>query len=251
MQIYKRNRGNVGLLKTALESLWTEVLTGCRIYLYNYVGSWSNLTSDSFFYTASLVSPDKTRRTILPPAGPSSGTALLGPSLLDSNSHDSFQARGLPDVVEVRSLHITASLAWEVRYNTELTNIWVHNHILVLQPGINIRCYILDADQWWAAPFSSCCRFETAWGLGFDLGIHHLQVLYFESVQWRFGNTPKSQFEVCIWLLNNFPADEIHPCSHPPFKKKFKLINKAKIKKSNNTWLQQTIWTFNSNVGFF
>ncbi|KAM9456821.1 protein cramped-like isoform 2-T4 [Clarias gariepinus] len=50
---------------------------------------------------SSLVSPDKTRRTVLPPAGPSSGTALLGPSLLDSNSHDSFQARGLPDVVEV------------------------------------------------------------------------------------------------------------------------------------------------------
>uniref|UniRef100_W5JZB1 Protein cramped-like n=1 Tax=Astyanax mexicanus TaxID=7994 RepID=W5JZB1_ASTMX len=48
----------------------------------------------------SLVSPDKTRRTVLPPVGPSSGTALLGPSLLDSNSHDSFQARGLPDVVE-------------------------------------------------------------------------------------------------------------------------------------------------------
>ncbi|MCI4384942.1 hypothetical protein PGIGA_G00044780 [Pangasianodon gigas] len=50
---------------------------------------------------SSLVSPDKTRRTVLTPAGPSSGTALLGPSLLDSNSHDSFQARGLPDVVEV------------------------------------------------------------------------------------------------------------------------------------------------------
>ncbi|XP_060757900.1 protein cramped-like isoform X2 [Neoarius graeffei] len=50
---------------------------------------------------SSLVSPDKTRRTVLPPAGPSSGTALLGPSLLDSNSHDSFQARGLHDVVEV------------------------------------------------------------------------------------------------------------------------------------------------------
>ncbi|XP_072549617.1 protein cramped-like isoform X2 [Salminus brasiliensis] len=50
---------------------------------------------------SSLVSPDKTRRTVLPPVGPSSGTALLGPSLLDGNSHDSFQARGLPDVVEV------------------------------------------------------------------------------------------------------------------------------------------------------
>ncbi|XP_066498960.1 protein cramped-like isoform X2 [Hoplias malabaricus] len=50
---------------------------------------------------SSLVSPDKTRRPVLPPVEPSSGTALLGPSLLDSNSHDSFQARGLTDVVEM------------------------------------------------------------------------------------------------------------------------------------------------------
>ncbi|GAA6104184.1 protein cramped-like isoform X1 [Tachysurus ichikawai] len=64
---------------------------------------YPNDSSDSSLgcLLSSLVSPDKTRRTILPPAGPSSGTALLGPSLLDSNSHDSFQARGLPDVVEV------------------------------------------------------------------------------------------------------------------------------------------------------
>ncbi|XP_051996009.1 protein cramped-like isoform X2 [Xyrauchen texanus] len=47
---------------------------------------------------SSLASPDKTRRTALPP---SSSTALLGPSLLDSNSHDCFQSRGLPDVTEM------------------------------------------------------------------------------------------------------------------------------------------------------
>uniref|UniRef100_A0A671Q4Z0 Protein cramped-like n=1 Tax=Sinocyclocheilus anshuiensis TaxID=1608454 RepID=A0A671Q4Z0_9TELE len=48
---------------------------------------------------SSLASPDnKTRRTALPPL---SNTALLGPSLLDSNSHDCFQSRGLPDVAEV------------------------------------------------------------------------------------------------------------------------------------------------------
>uniref|UniRef100_A0A671MYL6 Protein cramped-like n=1 Tax=Sinocyclocheilus anshuiensis TaxID=1608454 RepID=A0A671MYL6_9TELE len=47
---------------------------------------------------SSLASPDKTRRTALPS---SSNTALLGPSLLDSNSHDCFQSRGLPDVAEV------------------------------------------------------------------------------------------------------------------------------------------------------
>uniref|UniRef100_A0AAY4BLI2 Protein cramped-like n=1 Tax=Denticeps clupeoides TaxID=299321 RepID=A0AAY4BLI2_9TELE len=52
---------------------------------------------------SSLVSPDKVRRAQLPPVGSSSGTALLGPSLLDSNSHDSFQSRGLPDVTEVDS----------------------------------------------------------------------------------------------------------------------------------------------------
>ncbi|CAL8304996.1 unnamed protein product [Merluccius merluccius] len=52
---------------------------------------------------SSLVSPDKGRRTSLTPSGPSSGTALLGPSLLDCNSHDSFQSRGLPDVAEMDS----------------------------------------------------------------------------------------------------------------------------------------------------
>lgn len=52
---------------------------------------------------SSMVSPDKGRRTTLTPSGPSSGTALLGPSLLDCNSHDSFQSRGLPDVAEVDS----------------------------------------------------------------------------------------------------------------------------------------------------
>lgn len=55
----------------------------------------------SLFLAASMVSPDKGRRTTLTPSGPSSGTALLGPSLLDCNSHDSFQSRGLPDVAEV------------------------------------------------------------------------------------------------------------------------------------------------------
>ncbi|XP_059204210.1 protein cramped-like [Centropristis striata] len=52
---------------------------------------------------SSMVSPDKGKRTTLTPSGPSSGTALLGPSLLDCNSHDSFQSRGLPDVAEMDS----------------------------------------------------------------------------------------------------------------------------------------------------
>ncbi|XP_061702161.1 protein cramped-like isoform X2 [Syngnathoides biaculeatus] len=52
---------------------------------------------------SSMVSSDKGRRSTLTPSGPSSGTALLGPSLLDCNSHDSFQSRGLPDVAEMDS----------------------------------------------------------------------------------------------------------------------------------------------------
>ncbi|XP_056143353.1 protein cramped-like [Lampris incognitus] len=64
---------------------------------------YPNDSSDSTLgcLLSSLVSPDKGRRTTLTPSGPSSGTALLGPSLLDCNSHDSFQSRGLPDVAEM------------------------------------------------------------------------------------------------------------------------------------------------------
>uniref|UniRef100_A0A8C7UTS4 Protein cramped-like n=1 Tax=Oncorhynchus mykiss TaxID=8022 RepID=A0A8C7UTS4_ONCMY len=60
---------------------------------------YPNDSTDSSF--ASLVSPDKGRRSSLTPSGPSSGTALFGPRFLDCNSHDSFQSRGLPDVAEV------------------------------------------------------------------------------------------------------------------------------------------------------
>uniref|UniRef100_A0A8C9XGD4 Protein cramped-like n=1 Tax=Sander lucioperca TaxID=283035 RepID=A0A8C9XGD4_SANLU len=52
---------------------------------------------------SSMVSPYKGKRNTLTPSGPSSGTALLGPSLLDCNSHDSFQSRGIPDVAEMDS----------------------------------------------------------------------------------------------------------------------------------------------------
>ncbi|KAM8825139.1 protein cramped-like isoform 3-T3 [Synchiropus picturatus] len=60
---------------------------------------------------SSMVSPEKSRRPTLTPSGPSSGTALFGPSLLDCNSHDSFQSRGLPDVAEVRPSCSDESLA--------------------------------------------------------------------------------------------------------------------------------------------
>lgn len=54
------------------------------------------------YLLSSMVTPDKSRRTTLTPSGPSSGTALLGPGLLDCNSHDSFQSRGLPDVMDTQ-----------------------------------------------------------------------------------------------------------------------------------------------------
>uniref|UniRef100_A0A672GAG4 Protein cramped-like n=1 Tax=Salarias fasciatus TaxID=181472 RepID=A0A672GAG4_SALFA len=68
-----------------------------------YPSDSTDSTLGSSLFMSSMVSPDKGRRTTLTPAGPSSGTALLGPSLLDCNSHDSFQSRGLPDVAEVDS----------------------------------------------------------------------------------------------------------------------------------------------------
>ncbi|XP_039632131.1 protein cramped-like isoform X1 [Polypterus senegalus] len=52
---------------------------------------------------SSLISPDKGRKMLLTPTGNSSGSLLLGPSLLDGNSRDSFVSRSLADVGEVDS----------------------------------------------------------------------------------------------------------------------------------------------------
>ncbi|MBN3286039.1 CRML protein, partial [Polyodon spathula] len=49
---------------------------------------------------SSLISPDKGRKALLASSGHSSGTALLGPSLLDGSSRDSFVSRSLADVGE-------------------------------------------------------------------------------------------------------------------------------------------------------
>ncbi|ELW67795.1 Protein cramped-like protein [Tupaia chinensis] len=49
---------------------------------------------------ASFISPEKSRKTLPTPAGAPSGTSLLGPSLLDGNSRDSFVSRSLADVAE-------------------------------------------------------------------------------------------------------------------------------------------------------
>ncbi|KPP67399.1 protein cramped-like [Scleropages formosus] len=64
---------------------------------------YPNDSSDSSLgcLLSSLISPEKGRKMLLTPTGPSSGTSLLGPSLLDSSSHDSFHTRGLGDVGEV------------------------------------------------------------------------------------------------------------------------------------------------------
>ncbi|XP_058142677.1 protein cramped-like isoform X2 [Dasypus novemcinctus] len=50
---------------------------------------------------ASFISPEKSRRLLPTPGGAPSGTSLLGPSLLDGNSRDSFVSRSLADVAEV------------------------------------------------------------------------------------------------------------------------------------------------------
>ncbi|XP_007937838.1 protein cramped-like [Orycteropus afer afer] len=50
---------------------------------------------------ASFISPEKSRRMLPTPTGTNSGTSLLGPSLLDGNSRDSFVSRSLADVAEV------------------------------------------------------------------------------------------------------------------------------------------------------
>ncbi|XP_008068498.1 protein cramped-like [Carlito syrichta] len=50
---------------------------------------------------ASFISPEKSRKMLPTPIGTNSGTSLLGPSLLDGNSRDSFVSRSLADVTEV------------------------------------------------------------------------------------------------------------------------------------------------------
>lgn len=55
----------------------------------------------SLLRAASFISPEKSRKMLPTPVGTSSGTSLLGPSLLDGNSRDSFVSRSLADVAEV------------------------------------------------------------------------------------------------------------------------------------------------------
>ncbi|KAK6481867.1 protein cramped-like isoform X1 [Huso huso] len=55
------------------------------------------------YLLSSLISPDKGRKMLLASSGHSSGTSLLGPSLLDGSSRDSFVSRSLADVGEMDS----------------------------------------------------------------------------------------------------------------------------------------------------
>ncbi|XP_068100481.1 protein cramped-like isoform X2 [Hyperolius riggenbachi] len=50
---------------------------------------------------SSFISPDKSKKAAPVATGNASGTSLLGPSLLDGSSRDSFVSRSLSDVVEV------------------------------------------------------------------------------------------------------------------------------------------------------
>ncbi|XP_063790731.1 protein cramped-like isoform X2 [Pseudophryne corroboree] len=55
---------------------------------------------------SSFISPDKNKKTLPAATGNASGTSLLGPSLLDGSSRDSFVSRSLSDVVEVVDSHL-------------------------------------------------------------------------------------------------------------------------------------------------
>lgn len=63
---------------------------------------YPNDSSDSLSsLLSSFISPEKNKKSAPAAAGHPSGTSLLGPSLLDGSSRDSFVSRSLSDVVEV------------------------------------------------------------------------------------------------------------------------------------------------------
>ncbi|XP_066432572.1 protein cramped-like isoform X2 [Eleutherodactylus coqui] len=64
---------------------------------------YPNDSSDSSLSSllSSFISPEKNKKMATAAVGNSSGTSLLGPSLLDGSSRDSFVSRSLSDVVEV------------------------------------------------------------------------------------------------------------------------------------------------------
>ena len=66
----------------------------------------------SLLHAASFISPEKSRKMLPTPVGTSSGTSLLGPSLLDGNSRDSFVSRSLADVAEVSAWPHPESEHW-------------------------------------------------------------------------------------------------------------------------------------------
>ncbi|KAF2983453.1 hypothetical protein EK904_013614 [Melospiza melodia maxima] len=66
---------------------------------------------------SSFISPEKGRKMLPTPAGNTSGTSLLGPSLLDGNSRDSFVSRSLADVAELACMMNENSIDYISRFN--------------------------------------------------------------------------------------------------------------------------------------
>ncbi|KAI1233958.1 Protein cramped-like, partial [Lamprotornis superbus] len=66
---------------------------------------------------SSFISPEKGRKMLSTPVGNASGTSLLGPSLLDGNSRDSFVSRSLADVAELACMMNENSIDYISRFN--------------------------------------------------------------------------------------------------------------------------------------
>ena len=75
-------------------------------------GPGPSCSGPSLLCAASFISPEKSRKMLPTPVGTSSGTSLLGPSLLDGNSRDSFVSRSLADVAEVSACPQPESEHW-------------------------------------------------------------------------------------------------------------------------------------------
>nr|XP_056722363.1 protein cramped-like [Euleptes europaea] len=65
---------------------------------------------------SSFLSPEKGRKMLPTSLGTTGSTSLLGPSLLDGNSRDSFVSRSIADVAEVR--HVDSQLACMMNENS-------------------------------------------------------------------------------------------------------------------------------------
>lgn len=82
---------------SSLSSLFCEY--DCSVPCCGFSSVCHHLLTYSFpAFTASFISPDKSKKMAPTATGNASGTSLLGPSLLDGSSRDSFVSRSLSDV---------------------------------------------------------------------------------------------------------------------------------------------------------